>query len=135
MARLLAEFEYLPISNVWLGVTAENQETADERRPILMQIPAAVRFVNVEPILGEIDFDFGATFIEVATPDGFGYVKKPLLDWVIIGQETGPGARPAKAEWFNDIIRQCGAAGVPVFVKKAPAGIEIIRGYPDNTTT
>ena len=120
-------------SNTWLGVTICTQDELWKVEE-LMKIPAAVRFISVEPILGEIDFDFGATFIEVATPDGFGYVKKPLPDWIIIGQETGPGARPAKAEWFNDIIRQCRAVGVPVFVKKAPAGVEIIRGYPKNGT-
>ena len=128
--------------NVFPGVTAENQSRADERIPILLQIPAAKRFVSIEPILESIDLTFmdmsfrHPEWCRVNTLNGrqtdmgrpMPYV--PHLDWVIAGGETGPGARPAKAEWFNNIIQQCRDAGVPVFVKKAPAGVEIIREFP-----
>lgn len=112
--------------HVWLGVTAENQQRADERIPILLQIPAAVRFVSVEPMLSGIKFNhhwLGAC-------DSEDHPNHSFLDWVICGGETGPGARSAKAEWFNSIIDQCRSAGVPVFIKKAPEGVSIIREFP-----
>ena len=114
-----------PLFNVWLGVTAENQARADERIPILLQIPAAVRFVSVEPMLGPVDLpeylppvttkDFYAKML----PDGridSGYRKK--LDWVICGGETGPGARPMHPDWVRSLVLQCKNAGVPIFVKQ-----------------
>jgi len=110
-----------PLPNLWLGVTAENQARADERIPILLQIPAEKRFVSIEPMLGRMGLGRHFPHIHGKRDDQF---------WVIIGQETGPGARSAKAEWFNSIIGQCRDAGVPVFVKKAPEGVEIIREFP-----
>jgi len=96
--------------NVWLGVSVENQKTADERIPILLQIPAAVHFVSYEPALEEVNF----------TP----YLNK--LDWLIAGGESGPGARPAHPDWFRKARDQCVAAGVPFFFKQwgewAPSG-------------
>lgn len=95
-----------PLPNVWLGVSVENQRTADERIPLLLQTPAAVHFVSYEPALGPVDF---------RRPQ-FG--KKTAIDWIIAGGESGPGARPAHPDWFRSARDQCQAAGVPFFFKQ-----------------
>lgn len=87
---------------IWLGVTAENQRRFNERVPLLLQVPAAHRYVSLEPLLGPI---------EMADS-----VRR--LNWVIVGCESGPGRRPCEVEWIIDIVRQCKAAGVPCFVKQ-----------------
>ena len=101
------------IKNVWLGVTAENQARADERIPILLQIPAAVRFVSVEPMLGEVDMTFDVGTGEGHRDSFFNYG----LSWAIVGGETGPGARPIHPAWVRSLRDQCQAAGVPFFFK------------------
>lgn len=118
--------ETWPLPNLWLGVTVENQQRADERIPILLDTPAAVRFVSIEPMLGQVDL----TDIEtLSTPtmresidalsDDEGWVKNAeFLDWVIVGGENGPGARPMQPEWALGVWRQCKAAGVPFFWKQ-----------------
>lgn len=98
-----------PDPRIWLGVTAETQMRADERIPILLQIPAAVHFVSVEPMLSGIDL--------------WQYLKgnrdiSKGLDWVICGCESGPGARPMMAEWPYELMVQCQNAGVPFFHKQ-----------------
>jgi len=75
--------------NVWLGVSVEDQKTADERIPLLLQTPAAVRFVSYEPALGPVDWR-----------------QIPHLDWVIVGGESGPGARPFDIAWARNTIAQ-----------------------------
>ena len=116
--------DYLP--NLWIGVTAENQRTADERIPILLQIPAAVRFVSIEPMLGPVDltnirFPGDARSSVLQYCDGcekhnqHPYCGK--LDWVICGGETGPGARPMQFEWARSLRNQCVDANVPFFFK------------------
>jgi len=108
--------------NIWLGVTAENQERYDERWPILARIPAAVRFISFEPALSPL---------KIWTPPDY-----VLPDLVICGAETGPGARPMKLEWARDLRDQCKEANVPFFFKKAgPKGTEtpddlMIREFP-----
>lgn len=112
--------------NVWLGTSVENQETADERIPHLLGVQAAVRFLSVEPLLGPIDLspsltrcECGAGFVRGAnghTPACATY--QPGIDWVIIGGESGHGARPCWVEWVRSIVAQCQAAGVAVFVKQ-----------------
>lgn len=87
---------------VWLGVSIENQQTADERIPILLQIPAAKRFVSVEPMLGPVDL---------------GKLSDPNISWIIVGGETGAGARPLHLDWIRSLVEQCQAAGVPFFFK------------------
>ena len=99
------------LKNVWLGVTAENQQRAEERIPILLQLPAAKRFVSVEPMLGPVDLT------EV------GHVG-PKLDWVICGSESGPNRRPAKIEWIRSLRNQCIYFGVPFFLKQSRRGSE-----------
>lgn len=104
------------IKNLWLGVTAENQQRADERIPILLQIPAAVLFVSVEPMLGPI-----ALNAICAVVDGFAQRVKTLLDgidWVICGGETGPNARSMHPDWVRSLRDQCVEAGVPFFFKQ-----------------
>ncbi len=102
---------YFRLPNIWLGVTAENQQRADERIPILLQIPAAKRFVSVEPMLGPIDLIQSAG-IEITDVGTFG-----LIDWCIVGGETGPGARPMHPDWARSLRDQCQAAWVPFFFK------------------
>ena len=116
-------FELSCCSNLWLGVTCENQRTADERIPILLQIPAAVRFLSLEPLLEDINFEYpkissyeAEAFSTYGCPDWF----KPLkgIDWIITGCESGPKRRPCKLEWVRNIRDQCRAANVPLFVKQ-----------------
>lgn len=116
-----------PISNIWIGVTAENQEQANKRIPFLFQIPAAKRFVSVEPMLGPIDFYEPIVNAEhYHTLKGFGDISGgdfgkfngPKLDWVICGGETGPKARPMHPDWVRSVRDQCKDAGTPFFFKQ-----------------
>jgi protein gp37 len=101
-----------PPANAWLGVSVENQHFADERIPILLQTPAAVRFLSCEPLLGPVQLAWeGYGLYE------YGYLRQGI-NWVIVGGESGPGARPCDVAWVRAIIAQCGAAGVPCFVKQ-----------------
>lgn len=108
-------------SNLWLGVTTENQEQADKRIPILLKIPAAVRFVSVEPMLGPVDLDIftGNTFDD-PEPSGLQIMERWLhkLNWVICGGESGPGARPMHPDWPRKVRDDCVAAGVPFLFKQ-----------------
>jgi protein gp37 len=105
--------------NVWLGTSVTSQKTADSRISHLLAIPAAVRFLSVEPLLGPVELEpwLSPAYVAEANPDGTGY-DVPGLDWVIVGGESGPGARPCNLAWIRSIVAQCGAAGVPVFVKQ-----------------
>jgi protein gp37 len=111
--------DYLP--NVWLGVSVEDQKTADERIPLLLQTPAAVRFVSYEPALGPVDFS------KIIMPDGdhldalYNDGADAGIDWVIVGGESGPGTRPFDIDWARKVIEQCKAAGVACFVKQLGA--------------
>lgn len=111
--------------HIWLGVTAENQAMADERIPILLATPAAVRFVSVEPMLGPMDFEH---------PDNEGYGVEVIkgLDWVILGGETGPGARPMHPQWARHVRDQCVADGVPLFFKQWGEGGRLGTALPGN---
>jgi len=101
-----------PLPNVWLGASVEDQKTADERIPWLLQTPAAVRFVSVEPMLGPVDLKMTVHFI-----GGSIGVKDWHPDWTICGGETGPGARPIQLEWAESLLNQCLAANIPFFFK------------------
>lgn len=98
-----------PPQNIWLGVSVENQAAANKRIPLLLQTPAAVRFVSVEPMLGAISFD--------AIKDTPWYYATDL-DWVICGGESGPGARRMDENWVRDLRDQCQTAGVSFFYKQ-----------------
>jgi len=114
--------------NVWLGTTVEDQERADERIPKLLLSPAAVRFLSVEPMLGPVDLSLWIPTLEVERE-----TRKPgedFVDWVIVGGESGPGARPCAIEWIRDVVRQCREAGVPCFVKQL-GGNAVVNYYDD----
>jgi len=100
-----------PLPNVWLGVSAEDQKRADLRIPALLDTPAAVRFISAEPLLGPIDL---SRFVE---DDGEKF-DLPPLSWVIVGGESGPGARPMHPDWARSLRDQCVAAGVPFLFKQ-----------------
>lgn len=110
--------------NVFLGVSVENQQTADERIPILLQIPAAKRWVSYEPALGAVDFTdivVGDNHIDSLYIDGFEQKEFPeanVLDWIVAGGESGPGARPCHPDWIRSVRDQCVAAGVPFWFKQ-----------------
>lgn len=109
-----------PPSNFWLGVTVCNQQEADEKIPILLQTPAAKRFVSLEPLLGQVDL---TRYLEMEErryqgDDVSGFIDyTPLLHWVICGGETGPGARPMHPECVRFLRDQCKSANVPFFFK------------------
>ena len=134
----------LPLKNVWVGVTAENQEQADKRIPVLLQIPAKVRFVSCEPLLEEIKLStWGYNYLEgwAVLPSCCGYGLRnnnvccgnpdpeqyhtDKLDWVIAGPETGPGARPMQKEWIESLYQQCKDANVAFYDKKDVLGLNL----------
>lgn len=111
-----------PLPNVWLGTSVEDQETADERIPHLLETPAAIRFVSAEPLLGRLDFTRiykkpGWLLNSLNRCDDGG-APLPSLDWIITGGESGPGSRPAHYDWFRSIRDQCAAAGVAYLHKQ-----------------
>jgi len=139
-----------PLPNIWLGVSAEDQQRADERIPLLLQTPAAVRFVSAEPLIGPIDFESiewpGGAWnhrvdvirggywnsegwrglgpaAQLGDPRGgfTNHSDMATIDWVIVGGESGPGARPCAMEWIEHIVQQCKAASVTCFVKQLGA--------------
>lgn len=129
--------DYFDLPNIWMGVTAENQAMAEERIPILLKIPAAKRFVSIEPMLGPVNLE-----IEIDPLKWAGYTKRNLLsgqllnpyknsysatpsdklDWVIAGCESGTTRRPMDIQWVRDLKDQCVAANVPFFFKQKYIG-------------
>ncbi len=104
-----------PLKNVWLGVTAENQETADERLAFLLSdFPAEKRFVSIEPMLGPVNL---GNALCRAWSDG-GLTAGRYLDWVIAGGETGPAAREMSKEWALLLKKQCEETNTPFFMKQ-----------------
>lgn len=104
----------VPFENIFLGVSVEDQKTADERIPILLQIPAAHRWVSVEPMIAPISIRKWAHPETDETPN-MCYDKG--LDWVVAGCETGPKARPCHPDWVRSLRAQCLSAAVPFFYK------------------
>jgi len=98
-------------ANVWIGTTVEDQKRADERIPLLLQIPARVRFLSCEPLLEKVEL--GTWFFSMMTDAG-----KCAINWVIAGGESGPGARPMHPEWARSLRDQCRAAHVPFLFKQ-----------------
>lgn len=116
--------------NVWLGVSVEDQQRADERIPILLDTPAAVRWLSMEPLLGPVSLtsiDLPGGWNEVF-PLGQEWLGRPhvdddgrpmtKLDWIVLGGESGPGARPMHPDWARSVRDQCAAAGVPFHFKQ-----------------
>lgn len=126
-----------PRPNVWLGVSVEDQQRADERIPLLLQIPAAVRFLSVEPLLGSVKLERylvkgwcpacnSACFV--------AHAARRLLSLVIVGGESGHSARPCHVEHVRDIVRQCREAEVACFTKQLGShAIDTNIGWPENT--
>lgn len=116
----------LPLPNVWLGVSVEDQKAADERIPLLLDTPAAVRFLSCEPLLESVD---------ISKVEGAN-----RLDWVICGGESGHGARPIEIGWVKYLIHLCGFAGIPFFFKQwgrpefnpDPSDPTIDKAHPDH---
>lgn len=121
--------------NIWFGWTAEDQPRLDERTPFGLQVPAAVRFISAEPLLGPIRF--GSEFARYRSHvSGLRYTKAeaagdhdvlPGIDWVIVGCESGPKRRPCDTQWVADIYGQCVVAGVPCFVKQIQINGEVVH--------
>jgi protein gp37 len=124
--------KHLTRDNVWLLTTVENQAAADERIPHLLNTPAAVRGISIEPMLGPVDLKW-----HLAEPTGnfrthqgkrqIELKSHNKLHWTIVGGETGPGARPMHPDWVRSVRDQCAAAGVPFFFKSFGDWVE--RGY------
>jgi protein gp37 len=124
---------YTPWSNVWLGATISSQKEADRDIPKLLHVPAAKRFLSMEPLLGPVDLtrvvyptlkrkDENDPYVAYDTlrghmigPDDVGL---PKLDWVVVGGESGPKARLMRPDWVRSLRDQCVAAGVPFFFKQ-----------------
>lgn len=115
--------------NVFVGTTCENQEMADKRIPDLLKIPAKVRFLSMEPLLGEVNLSGvrdkkthatrGSYLSQTLCADSNGTLyERPGIDWVITGSESGRNRRPANTDWFLSLKDQCRAAGVAFFVKQ-----------------
>jgi protein gp37 len=105
--------------NLWIGTSVEDQTRADERIPALLQIPATLRFLSVEPLLGPVDLWSARYQSPSGGQNGAVSCWKPSVDWVIVGGESGPKARPCNVEWIRSIRDECHAASVPLFVKQA----------------
>lgn len=112
-----------PLPNIWLGVSTERQKEADERIPLLLQTPAAVRFISAEPLIDSLSLRW-AKWDDWTNPDGTGRQTvnhldgARMLDWVIVGGESGPRARPMNPRWARELRDQCREAGVPFFFKQ-----------------
>jgi len=115
-----------PLPNVWIGTSVEDQKTADERIPHLLAIPAAVRFLSCEPLLGPVNLG-GSLDADRDNPCGCGdgechecwrSPSAPAVHWVICGGESGPHARPMHPDWARSLRDQCQAAGVPFLFKQ-----------------
>jgi protein gp37 len=109
-----------PQTNIWLGVSVENQETANDRIPILLRTPAAVRFLSIEPLLEPVHLEYewlGKTLSHL----------NAVIDWVIVGGESGPKARHFDVDWARSIRDECRAANVAYFLKQLGSG----RGLND----
>lgn len=104
--RRMMKVDAWPLPNVWLGTSCERQQEADERIPLLLQTPAAIRFLSLEPLLGPIDLPWMR--LGGRTP----------IDWVIVGGESGPNAKPMHPDWARSLRDQCAVASVPFFFKQ-----------------
>lgn len=141
-ARMYGYYIQHPIhamKNVWTGISCEDQATADERIPFLLQTPAAIRFISAEPLLGKIDltkilYQYVSEWINADNSPipkyldclrdvnylntTTGKVESKKISWVIVGSESGPHARPCEEKWIREIKNQCVAADVPFFYKQ-----------------
>jgi len=120
--------------NIWLGVCVEDQDTADQRIPLLLQTPASVRFVSYEPAIGPVDFQgWDGKYQRNYLDPGFSgdRSKRGPLDWIIMGGESGPGARPMHPDWARSVRDQCQKAGVKLFFKQWGEWLPVCPQYPE----
>jgi len=130
------EIKKFPLPNVWLGVSVENQKAAGDRIPLLLQTPAAVRFLSCEPLLEEVDIK--SPIVKSAAHCGTGlfkitdrsYLSSPI-DWVIAGGESGSNARKCELDWLRSLRDQCQDANIALFVKQL--GSNAVDGSKINT--
>jgi hypothetical protein len=144
-----------PLPNLWLGVSVEDQQRADLRIPALLETPATVRFLSCEPLLGPVDLwgrlehgshrpkltywldgrpgwgpeETSETGLVLQSP-----VRGPRIDWVIVGGESGPGARPMDIAWARTLRDQCAHSGVPFLFKQAGTRLAKQLGVPGKGT-
>jgi protein gp37 len=109
-----------PLPNVWLGVSVENQEQADKRIPLLLETPAAVRFLSCEPLLGPVDLGQWLGKLDYVGSEGGQFAEDPQIDWAIIGGESGSSKKVRSMElgWMQSLVQQARAAKVAVFCKQ-----------------
>ena len=110
----------LPLKNVWLGVSVENQEAADDRIRILLEIPATLHWISMEPLLGPVSLEEVPVGMLGPLRPG-AKTNLPKVKWVVVGGESGPAARPMEGDWLRKIKYECEAANVPLFVKQLGA--------------
>lgn len=122
-----------PYENVWIGVSVEDQETANERIPLLLQAPAAVRWISAEPLLGPIDLYEAGMKLDGKLNHFTG--ERAFLKWVVVGGESGPKARPMHPQWVKDIRDQCVTADIPFLFKQwgqwVPVDLTTSNGITD----
>jgi len=142
-----------PLPHVWLGVSVENQRFADERIPMLLETPAAVRWISAEPLLGPINLDFigpvGSSKSAIgcrpcnwkqqtATAQSGGHTcheSRPKLDWIVCGFESGPHARPGHPNWARSLRDQAVAASIPFFFKQWGEWAPAVRANAEGDIT
>jgi len=115
-----------PLPNVCLGYSASTQKDLDAGVGHLARTPAALRFLSLEPLIEPLDLERVGSYRGEplsALEEVVGHVERSRVDWVIVGGESGPGARPCEVEWIRSIVRQCKAARVPCFVKQLGANV------------
>ena len=120
---------YPDFNNLWLGLSICTQQEADEKIPILLQIPAAHRFVNFEPLLEAVrpwdhEPDNCPTWYD-------GCNCQEGIDWVLLGTESGPGRRPMKLEWARSIAEQCRSAEIPFWIKQIEVNGKVSKDMAD----
>jgi protein gp37 len=130
-----SKFKGLPLPNVWMGVTVENQKMAEERISYLLKIPAAKRWLSIEPLLEEVDLtccnyihDWGEGSIGEEFFAAWNFLapyeydpEGKSIDWVVVGGESGNNARPCEIDWIESVVDQCKEEKVPVWVKQMGA--------------
>ena len=107
-----------PLPNVWLGTSVENQQTADERIPHLLKVPASVRFLSCEPLLDRVDLRYYLDLIYIGKWEKQARWQGTGIHWVIVGGESGHHARPMHMKWVRSLRDQCQSAGVSFFMKQ-----------------
>jgi protein gp37 len=118
----MEQYGHIHFRNIWIGASVEDQETADARIPHLLRVPAAVRFLSVEPLLAPVNL--GLWRVAIPKHEEHWPTERVRNFWVIVGSESGPHARPMNEDWVRSIRDQCQEAGVPFFFKQ-----KTVRGH------